>query len=54
MIKMDYFVTLKAKSRDHSDGKHRNEVVLMLNSKFDNQDPVLQVVEANPPAPIYR
>ena len=48
MIKMDCFVTLEAESRDPSDVKQRNEVVLMLSSEFDNQNPVLQVVQANP------
>ena len=53
MIKMDCFVTLDLESRDPSDVKQRNEVVLLLSSEFDNQNPVLQVVQANLPAPTF-
>ena len=54
MIKMDCIATLDAESRDSSDVKQRNEVVLMLSSEFDNQNLVLQVVQANPSAPSFR
>ena len=46
MITMDCFVTLKEGSRDFSDGKQRNEVVVALSSKFEMQTPVLQVQQA--------
>ena len=54
MIKIDCFVTLKAENRDPSDVKQRNEIVLILSSEFDKKNLGLQVVQANPPAPIFR